>query len=440
MKRDGTPPETARHAAAAEPQLSLDLSRRAKRRLAVQLGQRHVIAGLFAGIGGIELGMERAGHHTALLCDNDRGALAVLRERFKGDPKSPIQLYEDVRMLRELPRGVSLITAGFPCQDLSQAGATKGIAGARSGLVGEVFRLVRDNAVPWVLLENVPFMLQLARGEAMNVITSAFEDLGYKWAYRVVDSRAFGLPQRRRRVYLVAAKYGDPRTVLFADDAGAREEPVLNGHPVACGFYWTEGLRGLGWAVDAVPTLKGGSTIGIPSPPAILLPNRSVVTPDIVDAERLQGFRANWTKPAETAGRASARWKLVGNAVSVPVATWIGRRMVNPGRVIEFETVALRDHRHWPVAAWNVGEGRLRIEASEWPVRRKYRALATFLTTRRLRPLSRKATKGFLSRANVAKLRFERGFLDALAAHERHMETRESAQARSRAPKARRAR
>src|SRR5690606_35704194 len=83
-------------------------------------------------------------------------------------------------------------------------------------------------------------------------------------------------------------------------------------HRTSFGFYWTEGIRGLGAAVDAVPTLKGGSTIGIPSSPAILLPNGRVVTPDIRDAERLQGFPADWTQPAETVARKSVRWKLVG--------------------------------------------------------------------------------------------------------------------------------
>ena len=190
--------------------------------------------------------------------------------------------------------------------------------------MGEVFRLLEEHRTPWVLLENVPFMLQLGRGEAMNVITSALEVLGYSWAYRVVDARAFGLPQRRRRVYLVASNEGDPRNVLFADEAGHVDEPELNGHPLACGFYWTEGIRGLGWAVDAVPTLKGGSTIGIPSSPAILLPSGEVVTLDIRDAERLQGFPSNWTKPAERGTKRGSRWKLVGNAVSVPAAT-LGR-------------------------------------------------------------------------------------------------------------------
>lgn len=370
----------------------------------------HVVAGLFAGIGGIERGLSRAGHDTVLLCENDPAAAAVLGARF-GD----IRLHDDIRTLRTLPKGTTLIAAGFPCQDLSQAGTTRGIAGARSGLVREVFRLVEKHRTPWVLLENVPFMLQLARGEAMNVIASAFEDLAYNWAYRVADARAFGLPQRRRRVYFLASVSEDPRTVLFADEAGPVDEPKLNGHPVACGFYWTEGIRGLGWAVDAIPTLKGGSAIGIPSAPAILLPKAGdVVTPDIRDAERLQGFPANWTKPAERVAKKGSRWKLVGNAVSVPAAAWVGRRLARPGKPLPFVTSALGTSTQWPSAAWNVGEGRMSVSASEWPVRKRYLSLDAFLKYEPV-PLSIKATTGFLRRTEIAKLRFPPGFVDATA-------------------------
>ena len=375
-------------------------------------GHRHVVVGLFAGIGGIELGLHRAGHRTVLLCENDPAAIAVLKHNF-----AQVSRYDDICTLERLPANTTLVTAGFPCQDLSQAGMTKGISGKRSGLVGEVFRLLEEQRTPWVLLENVPFMLQLARGEAMNVITSALEELGYKWAYRVIDSRAFGLPQRRRRVYLMACLEGDPRTVLFADDSEPRVESQGGGRSPACGFYWTEGLRGLGWAVDAVPTLKGGSSIGIPSPPAIVLGNRRIVTPDIVDTERLQGFPRNWTKPAELVGKKSTRWKLVGNAVSVRAATWIGRRMLRPGAPVDFHTQILCDHRHWPTAAWNVGHGRVKVEASEWPATWSYKPLEEFLTKNRLSPLSPKATRGFLSRTERAKLIFPEGFIDALKAH-----------------------
>jgi DNA (cytosine-5)-methyltransferase 1 len=289
-------------------------------------------------------------------------------------------------------------------------------------LVEEVFRLVGKHKTPWLVLENVPFMLQLGRGRAMDVIATRLEQLGYRWAYRIVDSRSFGLPQRRRRVYLVASLNADPRTVLFADETAAPDEPVKNGHPVACGFYWTEGIRGLGWAVDAVPTLKGGSTIGIPSSPAILMPDGKVVVPHIIDAERLQGFPMNWTKPAEAVARSGQRWKLVGNAVTVPAAEWLGKRLAKPGRVRDLQIEALRG-THWPSAAFNVGAGRYSVTISEWPVRRAYKSLIEFLI-REPRDLSVKATRGFLERTGRSSLRFPPGFLDALRKHERRVAAR----------------
>src|SRR6185369_5770580 len=77
---------------------------------------------------------------------------------------------------------------------------------------------------------------------------------------------------------------------LLGEDHGAPGRVAREGH--ACGFYWTEGNTGLGWAIDAVPPLKSGSALHIPSPPAIWLPEtRAIVTPAIEDAERLQGFR-----------------------------------------------------------------------------------------------------------------------------------------------------
>jgi DNA (cytosine-5)-methyltransferase 1 len=367
--------------------------------------------GLFAGIGGIELGMRRSGHPSILLCENEPGAQAVLSSRFPG-----IALRADVCALRSLPPETRLLTAGFPCQDLSQAGQTVGITGSRSGLIGEVFRLLRRKRVPWVLLENVPFMLSLARGRALEVIVRELEGMGYRWAYRTVDSRAFGLPQRRRRVYLLASRVGDPRDVLFADDAGEPEaEP--NPKSVACGFYWTEGTRGLGWAVDSIPTLKGGSSIGIPSPPAILMPDRSIIKPDITDAERLQGFRQNWTKPAEAVTKGSLRWKLIGNAVSVPVAAWIGNRLQEPGFYNGTWDEPIREGSRWPKAAWSLGSGRFSARISEWPRSlSKPLDLAGFLR-REGAPLSLKASTGFRRRAIASRLKFAEGFIPAIDAH-----------------------
>ena len=368
--------------------------------------------GLFAGIGGIELGLARAGHRTNLLVELEPGARAVLERRLPD-----IRLHDDVCTLRSLSKETELLVGGFPCQDLSQAGQTRGIEGSRSGLVGEVFRLLKRKRVPWVLLENVPFMLQLAGGGAMEVIVATLESMGYRWAYRVVNTRAFGLPQRRERVMLLASRYEDPRDVLFADEAGEPEVPDDPLGRLACGFYWTEGVRGLGWAVDSVPTLKGGSAVGIPSPPAIVLPNGEVVTPDIRDAERMQGFNVDWTAPALDVTRAGHRWKLVGNAVTVNVAEWIGQRLRAPspaGR--EVGGYAMPDAKRWPRAAWNVGKGRFAAELSAFPVRLPAPHLNEWLRFEPA-PLSEKATAGFLTRAGRSSLRFPPGFLDLLQDH-----------------------
>ena len=91
-----------------------------------------------------------------------------------------------------------------------------------------------------------------------------------------------------------------------------------------------------GWAQDAVPTLKGGSTIGIPSPPAVWHrlgeAGRRIVTPNITEAERLQGFDAMDSASGVGLQSQGNAWKLVGNAVTVGVAEWVGSRLRSPDR------------------------------------------------------------------------------------------------------------
>jgi DNA (cytosine-5)-methyltransferase 1 len=260
-------------------------------------------------------------------------------------------------------------------------------------------------------------MLQLAQGRALEFILEELEALDYKWAYRVVDARAFGLPQRRERVFLVAALDEDPRNVLLVDNQPEPARVPSEIGRVACGFYWTEGTRGLGWATDAVPTLKGGSTIGIPSPPAILFPDGRLKALDIRDAERLQGFPVNYTKPAESVARAGSRWKLVGNALNSTVAEWIGNCLAKPGHYDDsWDSMILEPGGRWPRAAWNLGKVRRKASVSAWPKRHSRKPLSSFLRYTSA-DLSEKATAGFLSRAEKSSLNFPDGFLDAVRRH-----------------------
>jgi DNA (cytosine-5)-methyltransferase 1 len=368
------------------------------------------VAGLFAGIGGLELGLSQAGHEAVVFSEIWEPAQTVLKDKFPDVPLEP-----DVSDIIGLPTEVELVTAGFPCQDLSQAGRTAGIEGSRSGLVGHVFRLLEGRQVPWVVLENVSFMLHLDQGRGMRFLIESFEALGYRWAYRVVNSLAF-LPQRRERVILVATTTDvDPASVILVDDESPKQA-VTSLESEAHGFYWTEGVRGLGWAPDAVPTLKNGSTIGIPSPPAIMLPSGKVVTPAIGDAERLQGFPENWTIVAEHGHRKSARWSLVGNAVTVPVARWLGQRLVTPGTYDRGRDRQLDDSARWPRAARFDGNRRFAVEIGMYPVWQDRDGLNEFLRHAG-KPLSVRATQGFLNRTDRSTLRFVPGFLERVRGH-----------------------
>lgn len=366
------------------------------------------VFGLFSGIGGIELGMAKGGFESVALCEIDKAAKHVLETHFP-----EVNVFEDVRGINEVPQGTKIITAGFPCQDLSSSGKKSGISGEQSFLIDEVFRLLSiSENIDWVILENVKFMLHLNKGSAMDYITRKFEELGYNWAYRVVNTESFGLPQRRHRVIFMASKCFDPRSVLLVDDAKESPNNYSCSDDVPRGFYWTEGRYSTGMAHNSVPPLKAGSTIGIPSPPAIMLPDGMVGTPSILDAERLQGFPENWTKPSEDIKRPSHRWKLVGNSVSVPIFQWISERIKNP-LDYDGENDPDLDSKKWPNAAWSIKKIRKQSKVSEWPQNLEFIGLDDFLKYP-LKPLSLKASNGYLSRAKVGNLSHPDGFITKL--------------------------
>lgn len=385
------------------------------------------ITAIFAGIGGLELGLHEAGHRTSHFCEFDPEAGSVLAARFPG-----IGISRDVRetdqVVERIAKRSDLLTAGFPCTDLSQAGLTRGFAGGRSSLIRETLEIIRRRPFANVLIENVPNWRHLHRGAYLAEVTSELQRLGYRWAYRTVDARAFGLPQRRKRIFLFASLEIDPRDVLFGGDETA-STAVFALNEAAHGFYWTEGSRGLGWGEDCVPTLKGGSSIGIPAPPAIVLPDLSVVTPDIADGERLQGFEPGWTEIEALSGHLGGgkfnqrkRWLLVGNAVNVRVSKWIGSKLARPSRYDGAEGAPLAAGESWPEAAWFDGSTKRKVVLGDHPIRLAAEPLKAFLRYP-VRPLSQRATAGFHARASASRLRFVAGFMAAIERHLRRMES-----------------
>ena len=365
------------------------------------------VAGLFSGIGGFELAFSQAGFKTNLLVEIDPAARAVLKARFPD-----VEMRSDIRDLSDLPSDTTIVTAGFPCQNLSMAGDKAGISGSKSGVVEKLFELIARPGALTVVIENVYFMLQLDSGRAMEWLVDRFESLGYHWAYRVVDSMGFGLPQRRRRVYMIACRDMDPRRVLFADNESLTKasSPSLK-DPL--GFYWTEGRSGIGLTVDGIPPLKAGSALGIPSAPAVLFPDGEVLMPSLQSCEELQGFPAGWTDVLGGDAGKNPEWRMVGNAVTVPVARWVAGRVKAPGTTLDFPETAIERDGRWPEAGWNVGEGRVGIAASETPVTMKVPSISRFRDPSWSR-LSNRAMDGFIRRAEEGRLRMPDKFLDAL--------------------------
>jgi DNA (cytosine-5)-methyltransferase 1 len=107
-----------------------------------------LVVGLFAGIGGLEAGFQKQGYHPAMLCEADPAARSVLAKRFPD-----VLITEDIRTLDALPAS-NIVTAGFPCQDLSQVGRCRGVRGPNSGLVDTLLDLLRLRGRPPKMVDS----------------------------------------------------------------------------------------------------------------------------------------------------------------------------------------------------------------------------------------------------------------------------------------------
>lgn len=296
------------------------------------------VASFFTGIGGLDLGLERAGFEVTFQCEVKPFCLDILGRHWPETIRKT-----DIRKVdhAEVP-GSDVWAAGFPCQDLSLArmGTRSGLRGAQSGLFHEFMRLARGGLPRAIVLENVHGLLSSHGGRDFDLVLKALDELGYGLAWRVLNSKDFGVPQQRRRVYVIAV-HRDPRSaaeILFEPECGdwnpapsrshGKKSPSLFqkviGNPrkgplvktiAHCIYAESARHTGTDWSRNYVWYPDGRVRRFTPN-----------------EVERAQGFPDDWTLPQKLQGLAadkidSLRYHAVGNAVTPQVAEWLGTRL-----------------------------------------------------------------------------------------------------------------
>jgi DNA (cytosine-5)-methyltransferase 1 len=256
---------------------------------------------------------------------------------------------------------IDLLVGGTPCQSFSVAGLRGGLADDRGNLALEFLRLADRARAKWLVWENVPGVLSSAGGRDFGSILGGLVELGYGFAYRVLDAQRFGVPQRRRRVFVVG-HLGDWRraaAVLFERyslqghsaprrQAGERIADSLTVGANQCSGFPGEFVEGTSGTLDqSLRKHSGQNDDGRFLVSMCLNAHPNGVTNGIVssasvrrltprECERLQGFPDDYTR-IPYRGKSAAdgpRYKALGNSMAVPVMRWIGERinMLNASR------------------------------------------------------------------------------------------------------------
>ena len=263
-----------------------------------------------SGIEGATVAWHHLGWMPAAFAEIDKFPSAVLKHHY-----SQIPNFGNFTKVKGDEYGaINLLVGGTPCQDFSVAGLRAGMDGDRGQLTIEFARLAERLRPRWLVWENVPGVLSSDGGRAFGTFLGILGKLGYGIAYRVLDAQYFGVPQRRRRVFVVGY-LGDWRraaAVLFEracfegnNQAGKKSKGRI-ANTIKAGYFkcWND-LANVANLCDAG---KFGRRL----------------TP--LECERLQGFPDNYTKinPQTADG---PRYKALGNSFAVPVVRWIGERI-----------------------------------------------------------------------------------------------------------------
>lgn len=258
---------------------------------------------------------------------------------------------------------VDLVVGGTPCQDFSIAGKRAGLDGERSGLARDFTRLLREIRPRWFVWENVPGVFSTNGGRDFGTFLRALDDIRFGLAWRVLDAQYFGVPQRRRRVFVVG-HFGDWRpaaAVLFERESLRRDTEAsqkkragitqaLTGclgaggaddNRAQAGFYvpeivdqamsckWSKGTSGPAGDehhnLVCAPVTSRGYADNIAQESKLIASRVGVRRLTPLECERLMGFPDGWTDIPGASD--TARYKALGNSMAVPVMRWIGERI-----------------------------------------------------------------------------------------------------------------
>ena len=282
---------------------------------------------LFSGIGGFELGIGDKSECVGY-SEIDKYAVQIYEKHFNHTN------YGDISQIiaRDLP-DFSLLVGGFPCQSFSIAGKRAGFDDTRGTLFFDILRIAKEKRPRLLLLENVKGLLSHDQGRTFGTILSSLDELGYDLDWQVLNSKNFGVPQNRERVFIIGHLRGTSRPQVFPIREGNEVYPQSNAqgndiaHTLQCGdkhrgsyivhnIYGGFGEKKVREFHDYSPTIrtpKGGGHI----PNIVSGVNIRRLTP--MECERLQGFPDGWTEGISD----SQRYKCLGNAVTVNVIAHI---------------------------------------------------------------------------------------------------------------------
>jgi DNA (cytosine-5)-methyltransferase 1 len=307
---------------------SNDKSQQIKR--TTKKSEKFKLNSFFAGIGGFDLGFERAGITPTFHCEVNNFCTHVLRRHW---PKTPC-VHDILKLTAEEIPDADIWSGGFPCQDVSVARGWLGRAGLKgknTGLFYPFAELVRQKLPKVVLMENVSGLLNSHDGRDFAVIMKTFQQMGYGVAWRIFNTRYFGAPQSRPRVYICAWRGSATRAVNALYESGMTKLP----ENARLGFL----RQTFSELTDAhVPEVAfclaatSGRHTGTDWSRTYIAYNDEVRRLTPTECERLQGFPESWTLPHEDFHLSedaidTLRYHAIGNAVSVPVVEWVANRI-----------------------------------------------------------------------------------------------------------------